>query len=500
MVRTAFVLSGGGYSTFMLQWTWQLLDPHYLDSALVRTILALHIQPPFFNLFIGSVYAWFPLPPALTLQVAYLACGAVIVGGLYLLLLDLRFSAVAASIGAVVVAMNPTVLSYENSVAYEVPVIAMLVCIALFMVRWVRSGHMAWFAALALVSMTAVMTRALFHPVWMIGVFGLALVARPPSRRWWSATMVMILAFTPIVGWMAKNQWLIGEFTLSSWFGMNLSKSTLAILPLHDIDALIAEGRLSPDARVLRFGRLSAYSGREPGCRSAHSNPALAESTYTEVKRPNYNAYCYVALYREAQDDAIAAFKARPRRFLATRRTSFVLHFTEAGPMGSPVTPVTRALDRVSHVVLAEPTIDPSDLHFDLILIPQRSRFSWVLLAGTFLVLVRAAAALRGVRRRDPSAAGWVFVGGTVAFVLVTSMLFEFGENGRFGLLVQPFVVAVTMASIAAAVGKVVRHRARAGASPVSSPETRDQTSDAPTAGNGGLVRSSAATERSGLP
>ncbi len=461
-VRVALILSGGGFSTMLIDKTWQLLDMKYLQADVVRSVLALHIQPPLFNLFIGGVYGWSPLPPALTMSIAYTFCGAVIVGGLYLLLLDLRFGPVAAAVGAALVALNSSILSYEIVVAYEVPVIAMLVCAALFLVRWVRTGRMGWLIALAAMLATIVLTRALLHPVWMAAVLALALVARPPTRRFWPAVAVVVLAFTPILGWMLKNQILIGDATLSSWFGMNLSKSTVATLPLRDVDDLIAQGKLSPDARVPPFARLPSYQGREPDCRQRHHSFVLAKG-YTHLGRPNYNAYCYLALYHQAQDDAIAAFGARPGHFVATRKTSFLLHFTDARALGSSGTPVIRTLQTVSRVVLVEPVIHPPYRQFDLVLVPRQAYFSFGLLAGTVLVLVRGVSSLRGVRRREPWAAAWVFIGGTTAFVFATSMLFEFGENGRFGLLVLPFVVSVIGATVAAGIETLIRRRRRAG-------------------------------------
>ncbi len=457
-VRVAFVASGGGFSTKLLFQTWQLLDARYLASDPFGSVLALHIQPPLFNLFIGGVMAWSPLPLGLSLQVGYLACGLVAVVGLYLLLLDLGFSARAAAVGGVVVALDPTMLGYENVIAYEVPTAAMVIVVALCLVRWVRTGRIPWLVGLAVALLATVMTRALFHPVWMAGVFVLALVARRPSRRW-VAAVVVVLAFTPVVGWMFKNQLLVGDFTLSSWFGMNISKSTVATLPLRDIDELVAEGRLSPNARMRPFAKLREYQGLEPGCDERYHRAVLS-ARYLASLVPNYNAYCYVSLYRQAGHDAVAALRARPGRFLATRRTSFVLHFSEARALASPETPVTRALRSAWSVALVKVPVRPSDLHFDLVLLRPSVQFSLVLLAGTALVLVRGARAVpRVLRRRDPSAAGWVYVGGTAGFVFLTSMLFEFGENGRFELLIQRLVVGVAVASVAETIEKLVERR-----------------------------------------
>ena len=82
----------------------------------------LHIQPPAFNLFVGVVERWSPLSAVFTYQVLYLACGLTLLLVLRALLLELGCTELAATVGTVVVALDPVLLSYENTVTYELPV------------------------------------------------------------------------------------------------------------------------------------------------------------------------------------------------------------------------------------------------------------------------------------------------------------------------------------------------------------------------------------------
>ncbi len=212
-VRVAFVASGGGFSTKLLFQTWQLLDARYLASDPFGSVLALHIQPPLFNLFIGGVMAWSPLPLGLSLQVGYLACGLVAVVGLYLLLLDLGFSARAAAVGGVVVALDPTMLGYENVIAYEVPTAAMVIVVALCLVRWVRTGRIPWLVGLAVALLATVMTRALYHPCGR-RVCSCRLRWRVGRVRWVAA--VVVVWRSRRCGVDVQEPLLVGDFTTAA--------------------------------------------------------------------------------------------------------------------------------------------------------------------------------------------------------------------------------------------------------------------------------------------
>ena len=127
----------------------------------------LHIQPPAFNLFVGIVERWSPLSAAFTYQVLYLACGLVLLLTLRALLVELGCSELAATVGTVVVALDPVLLSYENTATYELPVATLLVVSGWCCARYARTrstGHLVGFVAAIT---AAALTRALLHPLWL---------------------------------------------------------------------------------------------------------------------------------------------------------------------------------------------------------------------------------------------------------------------------------------------------------------------------------------------
>ena len=64
------------------------------------------------------------------------------------------------------------------------------------------------------------LTRSLYHPIWLVVVVGATLVV---ARRHLDRRQVAAAIAVPLVligGWMLKNQALYGRPTLSSWVGM----------------------------------------------------------------------------------------------------------------------------------------------------------------------------------------------------------------------------------------------------------------------------------------
>jgi hypothetical protein len=464
-VRIAYWVTGGKYSLLMLQ-AWQLLDLKELAAHPFQSVALLHIQPPLFNLFVGSVLRWSPFPAAFTFQVVYLSCGLVLVVSLRLLLIELGFSPAAATSGAFVVALDPVLLSYENTAAYEYPVAMLLVMSALVCARYAKSRNVStliWFSVLLTV---IVLTRALLHPAWLIASLALLIwFARPHgSMRW------LVVAFViPVVlvgGWMLKNQVLFGDPTLSSWFGMNLGRGVVAPMPRHDTNTLISEGRMSPAARIPPLSRYSAYAPYFGPCHSTFRERVLT-AQFKRNRSSNFNAQCYLRVYSDAQRNAIHAVVNRPGVYLGRRWGPFATHYFHDLAPGLGATrqdSILQAFEHASAPVLVTVTAHIDDRDWTTPLFPHKKpypvRVSLALIAATLLVIGRGIVSIRfGKRTVTPAQVTWIYIGLTVAYVTVISILTEFGENSRFRVLVDPILLGVLAAQLVDGARWLVAHR-----------------------------------------
>jgi len=127
------------------------------------------------------------------------------------------------------------------------------------------------------VTVTA-LTRSLFHPVWaiLIVVFGLWLMRQ--RINWKSAILVLSIPVIFMGGWMAKNEVVFGHATLSSWFGMNMQRAVIPVLPKDDLDEMYAKGQISDIAMIGPFGKYELYQDVVEPCVPEHNFRALTPS------------------------------------------------------------------------------------------------------------------------------------------------------------------------------------------------------------------------------
>ena len=177
VVHVAYWISGGGFTTAALRDSWQLLDLHRLTADPFGSVALLHIQPPAFNLFVGIVERWSPASAAVTYQVLYAACGLTLLLTLRALLVELGCSELAATVGTVVVALDPVLLSYENTVTYELPTATLLVVSGWCCARYARTRSTASLVGFVAAITAAALTRALLHPLWVLAALALVIVA-----------------------------------------------------------------------------------------------------------------------------------------------------------------------------------------------------------------------------------------------------------------------------------------------------------------------------------
>ncbi|QXC60177.1 hypothetical protein KSP35_17755 [Aquihabitans sp. G128] len=449
--------------------SWQLLEQHALEKDPLGSVWYLHIQPPLHNLVIGSVLRWSPFPAMGTILVLYVASLLAIA----LLLTDLlsrwRVHPVLAGLFTAIALCNPNLLSTIVVASYEVPVTLLLVASVWWFQRQLQDPGLASLLGLS-VSLTALaMTRSLFHPAFVVAVVVLAAVARRiPWRQVALASAIPILV---IGGWMLKNDILFGTPTMSSWLGFNLQRGVVAPMARDDVQAAVDDGTVSSLALEHPWGLLSQYEEWTDGCTPVHRNPVVSVADRPDFVPvvANFNDECYLPVYAQSQKDAVALVKRYPGRYLRTRvtvvGTSFAMSAIGVGkndfaPSERPSVRRTW-MDDVGDVVLVSRhwTVRQGDWNLPLLHgvdLPVRSS---LLLAALFLgLLVRGG--LAGVRLArsgwrdrveswDTDELVWAFVAVSAVLVVLVGDLLEFGENGRFRSMLDPFLVALPLAALA---------------------------------------------------
>lgn len=469
--RVGAYLLGVRFDPSMLPLALQHLDLRALEDHLLQSLWYQHDQPPAFNLLIGLVLKFSPLSPELTFHLLWLALGVALVVIVHALLRGLGVGRWVAVVATVVITASPTVLLYENWFAYEYPLTVGLTALGLAALRWVRHGSLWALAALVLLAGGASLTRSLLHPVWFVAVVALALLARRPARaeRWAGAAIVAVPTLL-IAVLLVKNVVLFSSPSFSTWFGWNFQRVSIDELPPDVKQQLIDDGTLTRMANIPVFLPLENYAGEVPPCTPAHPDvPVLADPTKPTTldeegkARENFNAECYLPILRQAQSNALAAAKARPKDTVRAVVGSLQI-WSESSSQYAFVYDNRQHINTIDQwyrqLVLLDVPYDPPVKTNAGWWIPLgtpggRWRFSITIIVGT---LVTVGFGLRGVwrvlRRRtsvNATDAALAVIGTTVGFVTVVGNVFEIGENNRFRFMVEPLtLVVLTWAAVQA--------------------------------------------------
>ncbi len=453
-VYAAVAFGGQRFSTAYLGYGWQLVPFDTLERDPLGSVWYLHVQPPLWNLTLGGLARLSPFTTAATLQVLMAGFGVATAAFAAALLTRLGYRPGWATGLALLATLHPEVLKGAFEPNYELALAAMLVALAWTVARAVGPAAGRWaLVAVAAVATVVIMTRSLYHPAWALAV--ICLVAWRLRGRIDRKVVLVALAVPVLVAgmWMVKNQVLFGRATLSSWFGMNLQRAVIPVVPRDELQALYDDGKVSDIALIGPFGNYDLYAPVMPPCTPAHDHAAVSEPMRTTDEfSPNFNYECFLPVFDQAGEDAWAVIWAEPDDFLEGRvwsaRTMFAV---SVRPSESDSWPM-RVLDDVYAVARfdVDGTISThgwgSPIFGDLIAPSRFGLIPVVMYAG--LVGAGLWCGWLVVRRRDDPVRTTVLAvaGFTVLFTFVVGITGELGEQARFRTMTDPLVWTLAVA------------------------------------------------------
>lgn len=406
------------------QYFWHFIDPKLLESSLLESIYYLHSQPPLPNLFMGISLKLFGSALPVVFSLYFLCLGALLSAGTYLLMRRMHVSTWTASILCAIWCASPAMLLFENFLFYTYPVLAMLVASAFCLERYfVCQSRRALVIYFALVT-GIVLTRALFHPLWLVCAFSLPLLFANTREHWRSTWVLALVSCTLVGSLMVKNRLEFGTASLSSWRGMNIARTVLDRLPKETRSKWIQEGKLSAWANIGSFRALNQYPGLEL---APLSGVALLDQVRKSNQAINLHNRAYIAVSEQLQRDAMWVICTHPRLYLYSFGQSLL---DSAQPAHS-----YRALKKpLAHISGIERL-------YDIFLswkLGKRNVGPW-LLAFPLLVAFGFFCIFRASDKRERAL--WIFVLGSILWVVLIGALAERSENARFRFLVDPFLL-----------------------------------------------------------
>jgi len=419
---------------------WQFLDQELLRTRLLESVLYLHSQPPLFNLLLGLVLkvTEHPVP---VLNGLYLGMGLALYLGLSALMRGLGVSRGVAAGVATAFLVSPSFILYEHWLYYTFPVALGLVVAALCLARLLRTGARGAIAGFVVCLFALCGTWSLFHLLYFLLVIAVAAWLRRASARRLIVTAALPLLL--VLGVYVKNQVLFGQFTASTWLGMNFFALTGDQTSLELRRKLVAEGQLSPVSLIPRFSELERYPAVYQQTAGDVSVPALA-ALRKENGRVNFNHRSYVVISAQYLRDALRLLRLEPKAVLRGLSGAWAIYFRSATDYpflrAQPIAAWNEGWDRFVYgrVSLSAPMRQGFGSGHPVFL------SLWLGLPALLVYGVRLALGRGPGRALSPEQrATLLFLCGNILYVAAVGNLFELGENNRFRFATDPFYAAL---------------------------------------------------------
>jgi hypothetical protein len=246
--RILYYEAGVRFQVHLVQTNFQFIDVELMKHRLLESLFYYHMYPPLHNLIVGVIVKVFPTDYGPALHALFIAVGAVSAVLLFELMRYLDVPVWLACLLDVMFITSPGCVLFENFPMYEYLIVALLLaqCVVLHNLLTRPRFPMA-FLFFSLIAALALL-RAFYHLFYVIALAAaLALYLRAHTRVILAASAMPVLLVFAVY---AKNLAVFGIFAGSSWIGPQLDVVTTHQLSVGEREKLIAEGKLSPIARV----------------------------------------------------------------------------------------------------------------------------------------------------------------------------------------------------------------------------------------------------------
>ena len=443
---------------------WQMLDIAWLQNDLWGSLYYLHSQPPFYNFLIGVIAKLFPESYPQVLSALYLLMSLAIYLMMFRILLFFRLPAWLAFVAATLYIVTPEALLYERWIFYTWFNAFLLVLAVFLLVNYLDEGRAVYLLLFFLALTILMLTRSLFHLVYLPGVVAILLWM---NREAWKSVLVFSLLPLVLVGSVyLKNYLTFGFFGGSSWLGMNISRvathSTLdhslgelmhmpysrkeKEMKMH-LEKLREKGKIHSSILVGGFKPLNRYpeTYRKEIPERFKGIPALTKE-FKSSGHSNMNHYDYLAISADMKKDSFYLIRENPAGYLRTIafsimnyiRPSWDYLFVEKN--GDKIRPYIQLfeLNNLGGALKGKYGL------VSVLLMPLMM----------LLALLYAAALFYGRHRKMATAAFFMLY--TIFFVFGVTVMVEIGELNRMRVMTDPLLFILGVAALTAGVRRVL--------------------------------------------
>ncbi len=440
--RVVYFLIGIRFDSSLLTRSWHFISPELLISNFAQSIFYLHSQPPVMNIFIGLVLRLFPGSESIVFPICYLILGLVLMFSLYHLLKNLGVITPLALGITILFITSPAVILYENWLFYTYPVCVALVFAGFCCIKFLQHPRLLYSALLFFSLGLVALLWSFFHLFWLLTCVITIFLLQP--QQWKRIILGFALPFLVVLGWYTKNWVVFGEFTASTWYGLNFSHITTWMLSLEEKERLCYQGVISRISLLPAFIPLEDYQ-------PYFEAPVLTGIPVLDQQRKpsgevNFNNIGYIKISRLRAKDGLKVLWHKPSAYLYGIGRALLIFFTPAddyrmfGKNRKRIEPFARVFSLLfagQFVCHLNPGLKQTKpiLHFIQVLGHS----------GLFIVLAYTFSFLYGItllrRRQNPTAKALIFLWVILVYGLLIGNLTDVADNNRFRFPFDPLVL-----------------------------------------------------------
>jgi hypothetical protein len=303
---------------------WQYLDEETLRHNLLSGVWYDHAQPPFFNLFIGVILKLSGSYSAFVFAAIFKLLTLVNTLLLYALLKRLINHPRIPLLLSLFYMLSPAAIVYENELFYTSFVSLLFLVCAFFLLN--LRERISWKYALGFFIPLVIicLTRSMYHLVWLLVISGIVLYSYKRKESFYKLAITAFFAVLFTGAWYVKNYFIFGEFSTSSWIGMNLSRNVFHDNEFTDSSRIEAYAPFSTISVYNRF----LPEGYEKKFAGLNDRDLLQEMKNDSFMNMNHAGYILISKkYMEACKKHI---KANPTGYLKNVVQSGIIFFAPA--------------------------------------------------------------------------------------------------------------------------------------------------------------------------
>jgi hypothetical protein len=283
------------------------------------------------------------------------------------------------------------------------------------------------------------LTWSLFHILWYLAAMLILLSFMRERKKVILAALVPTLLVT---GWYAKNWLVVGEFTSSTWLGMNLSKIITFRTPETERKQLVRSGQLSEFSLIPPFRNPTVYLELLPD--TPVTGIPILDEAQTILGSRNHHHLVYVKASEHYLRDALYLLLLRPHYYGRSLLQAIYIYFHSASDFDL----TTANRDQImtldtwwnrlfygqwqSNETSADRNVNMSAVHVGW----------WIVVSFIGAIMGSAHFLWRQWRQPvTPRTLLVIFMLFNILFVSITGNTLDIGENNRFRFVIDPFLM-----------------------------------------------------------